>query len=102
MELSDRPVANPSAIFQETGDGWAVLVNLDTARSLALNPSGILVWQLVDGQRSVREITAGVKRHFRDAPPRVADDVTALLDILAEEGMIGFEWTPDAEDLANP
>jgi hypothetical protein len=94
MEPSDKPVANPSAIFQETGDGWAVLVNLDTARSLALNPSGILVWQLIDGQRSVDEITAGVKRHFRDTPPRVTDDVAALLDILAEEGMIGFEWTP--------
>lgn len=93
MGPSDKPVPNPSAIFQETGDGWAVLVNLDTARSLALNPSGIVVWQLIDGQRTVQEITASVKRHFRDAPPRVTDDVTALLDILAEEGMIGFEWT---------
>jgi hypothetical protein len=102
MEPSDKPVANPSAIFQETGDGWAVLVNLDTARSLALNPSGILVWQLVDGQRSVHEITAGVERHFRDTPPSVTDDVTALLDILVEEGMVGFEWPLDAEGLANP
>ena len=101
METSDKPVANPSAIFQETGDGWAVLVNLDTARSLALNPSGILVWQLIDGQRSVHEIVADVKRHFRDAPPTVTDDVTTLLNILIEEGMAGFEWSPNAEDLAN-
>jgi hypothetical protein len=97
MELSDKPVPNPSAVFQETGDGWAVLVNLDTARSVALNPSGILVWQLIDGQRSLHEIVAGVERHFRDTPPSVADDVTALLDILVEEGMIGFEWESDAE-----
>jgi hypothetical protein len=95
MEPSDKPIANPSAIFQETGDGWAVLVNLDTARSLALNPSGILVWQLIDGQRSVRQITVDVQRSFRDTPLRVVDDVAALLDILAEEGMIGFEWAAD-------
>lgn len=102
MEPSDKPVPNPSAVFQETGDGWAVLVNLDTARSIALNPTGILVWQLANGQRSIREIVDGIERHFRDTPPNVADDVTALLDILVEEGMIGFEWTPDAEGLANP
>lgn len=101
MEPSDKPVANPSAIFQETEDGWAVLVNLDTACSLALNPSGILVWQLIDGQRSVREITDDVKRHFRDTPPSATDDVIALLDILAEEGMIGLEWAP-GKNLANP
>lgn len=101
MKLSEKPIANPSAIFQETGDGWAVLVNLDTARSVALNPAGILVWQLVDGQRNIREIVAGVECHFRDTPPSVTDDVTALLDVLVEEGMIGFEWTPDAAGLAN-
>ena len=100
MKLSERPFANPSAIFQETGDGWGVLVNLDTARSVALNPTGILVWQLVDGQRSIHEIVTSVERHFCDSPPTVSDDVTALLDILAEEGMVGFEWTPEAEDFA--
>ena len=68
----------------------------------AINPTGILVWQLVDGERSVRGIVDGIERHFRDTPPSVTDDVTALLDILVEEGMIGFEWTPDAENLANP
>ena len=101
MKLSGKPVTNPSALFQETGDGWAVLVNLDTARFVVLNPTGILVWQLIDGQRSVCGIADNIERHFRDTPPSVTDDVTALLDILVEEGMIGFEWEPEAEGLAN-
>jgi hypothetical protein len=98
MKLSERPFANPSAIFQKTGDGWGVLVNLDTARSVALNPTGILVWQLVDGQRSIHEIVIGVERQFCNTPPTVTDDVTALLDILVEEGLVGLEWAPEAED----
>jgi hypothetical protein len=74
--------------------GEAVLVNLDTAASLALNATGFLVWQLVDGQRTVEQIIAAVQRHFRDVPGTAADDVIALLEILAENGFIGFEWPP--------
>ena len=94
MKLSAQPLANPAAIYRDGLDGWAVLVNLDTAGSLALNPTGVAVWGLVDGRRTVQEITAAVARSFRDAPPTVADDVTALLDTLAAEGFIGLEWTP--------
>jgi hypothetical protein len=94
MELAEKPLANPAVAYREGVDGWAVLVNLDTAGSLALNPTGVVVWQLVDGQRTVEQIVSAVQRHFRDAPPTVTDDVSELLDTLAEEGFIGFEWTP--------
>lgn len=91
MEPSAKPLINPAAAYREGMDGWAVLVNLDTAGSLALNPTGVVVWRLVDGKRSVAQIAAAVRRHFKDAPPTVLDDVTDLLETLAEEGFVGFE-----------
>ena len=91
MERSRKPIANPAVIFQEQFDHWAVLVNLDTAGAVALNPTGVLVWKLLDGQRSVADIAAAVEGRFKDAPDTVADDVSALLDTLAEEGFIGYE-----------
>lgn len=94
MELSSKPVVNPAVICRETPSGEAVLVNLDTAASLALNPTGLVVWRLLDGEPNVERIIAGVRSRFEDVPDSVADEVLALLDILAEDGFIGFEWKP--------
>lgn len=91
MELSTKPIANPDVIFQEQFDNWAVLFNLDTAGAVALNPTGVVVWKLIDGQRSVADIVTAVEGRFKDAPDTVADDVTSLLDILTEEGFVGYE-----------
>lgn len=91
MELSTKPIANPDVIFQEQSDNWALLVNLDTSGTVALNPTGIIVWKLIDGKRRVVDIVKAVKNHFKNVPDTVAEDVMSHLDILTEEGFIGFE-----------
>jgi hypothetical protein len=89
-------VANPTAVLREEFDGWAVLVNMDTGASVALNPTGIMVWRLIDGKRAVRDIVRIFKARFgfdsRTAgPDTVGDDVRNLLTILTEEGLVGYE-----------
>lgn len=88
---SSRYWANPGVVCQEGSDGWAVLINSDTVDSLALNPTGLAVWRLVNGRRSAMQIAAAVRRHFHDVPGSVTNDVINLLDILAEDGFIGEE-----------
>jgi hypothetical protein len=97
MEQTERPMANPAVIYRPVLAGEAVLVNPDTAAALALNPSGCVVWQLVDGERTVEQIVDGVRRHFRGVPDSVTDDVTALLELLAEDGFVGLEWIPEKD-----
>ena len=94
LQLSSKPVVNPAVICRQTPGGEAVLVNLDTAASLALNLTGLVVWRLLDGEASVDLIIADVRSRFEGVPDSVADEVLALLDILAEDGFIGFEWKP--------
>lgn len=91
MELSARPVKNPSAVCLENPDHWAMLVNLDTAGSLALNPTGVMIWKLVDGRRTAQAIVEGARQSFQEVPENVTQDVLELLDILAGDGLIGFE-----------
>ncbi len=85
------PIPNPSAVFKEDRDGWGVLVNLDTASAMALNPTGSAIWKLIDGRHRMEDVIAALRVQFQSVPSSIADDVTALLDILAEEGMIGYE-----------
>jgi hypothetical protein len=93
---SDKPIANPTAVLREGFDGWAVLVNMDTGASVALNPTGIAVWKLIDGKSTVEEIVQAFKAHFHfnsttALPDRVNEDVQTLLSTLAEEGFVGYE-----------
>ena len=82
---------NPAVIWQRGIDGETLLLNPDTAAALALNASGHVVWQLLDGRHSVEQIVAAVRRHFRSVPDTVTADILALLDTLAEGGFIEFE-----------
>jgi len=93
---TDKPVANPIAVLREEFDGWAVLVNMDTGASVALNPTGIVVWKLIDGKRAVNELVQAFKAQFHfdsttDVPDTVTDDVQDLLAMLAQEGFVGYE-----------
>ncbi len=93
MELATKPIPNPTAVLQENSDGWGVLVNMDTAGSVALNPTGIIVWKLIDGKRGVAEIIAKVTSQFNHVPDTVASDIETLINTLVEEGLIGYEVT---------
>ena len=91
---TDKPIPNPTAVLREEPDGWAVLINMDTGASVALNSTGVLVWRLMDGKRTVEDIVRAFKARFDfDSHPttsdRVSDDVRSLLSMLAEEGFIG-------------
>ncbi|MEI6102818.1 MAG: PqqD family protein [Methanothrix sp.] len=85
------PIPNPASFFKEDHAGWGVLVNMDTAASVALNPTGTMIWKLIDGKRSSRDIALAFMKGFQDAPHSVYEDVMALLDSLAEDGLIGYE-----------
>ena len=91
IKLNAIPIPNPSAVMREDADGWAALINLDTAGSISLNPTGVMIWKLIDGKHNSDEIISSFKSYFEGAPPRIAEDVTALIDVFSEEGMVGYE-----------
>jgi len=88
---TERPIANPSAVFQKGFDDWAVVVNMDTGASVSLNPTGIAVWQLINGRRTVDQIVRAFTSQFREVPDSVDEDVGSLLTTLKEEGLVGYE-----------
>jgi hypothetical protein len=93
MNLAAKPLQNPAVLARKIADGEMVLVNADNATSLALtNQPAVLIWEMTDGRNSVQDIIAGVTSHFQDVPDSVSSDVLVLLDMLARDGFIGFEW----------
>ena len=51
-----RPIADPAVVLREEFDDWAVLFAPDTGNAVGLNPTGVAIWKLLDGRRTVAEI----------------------------------------------
>lgn len=93
MNLSSKPIQNPAVLTRKVFDDEMVLVNADSACSIALtNQTAVIVWEMVDGKNSIQDIIDGVTRNFQNVPKGVSNDVQDLLNELNSDGFIGFEW----------
>jgi len=79
---------NPSVMSHLTFDDNLVLVNGDTGKSLVLNKSGKVIWNLLDGKLTQEEIVAQVCKEFKNVPDSVAQDVNSVILTLSAEGFI--------------
>ncbi len=91
-----RPLVSPVAVLREEFDDWAVLFNPDSAAAVGINPVGVAIWKLMNGQRSQAEITAEIHQRFSGVPAAAEDQILVFIDDLAERGFIGFELEPAA------
>jgi SynChlorMet cassette protein ScmD len=91
MKLSEKPIVNPVVVLREEFDDWAVLFNPDTAEAVGINPVGVALWKLMDGERSLEEMVTEIQDHFSDVPGNAIEHVTAFVSSLAESGFVGYD-----------
>ena len=83
-------VRNPQVIFQSLGEGEeGVLLHLETADYYSLNPTGLLIWQLIEDGAGLEAIVDGISQAIDDAPPSLRKDVEQFLGELLNRGLIG-------------
>jgi len=87
----DKPIANPSIVFRDDFDEWAVLFDPDTGKTFGLNPVGVLIWKKLDGKHSVGDIVKEINRNCEEVPAEVEEDIIHLINDLAERGLVGYE-----------
>ena len=91
MKLSSKPIINSVVVLREEFDDWAVLFNPDTANAVGINPVGVSVWKLMDGNRTLENLVDEIKDQFSDVPDTAVDDLTTFVENLAENGFVGYE-----------
>ena len=91
MNNSDRPIANPVVVLREELDDWAVLYNPDTNEAAGVNPVGIEVWKRMDGRSSIEDIVSWIKSSFEDTPDIALNEISAFVNMLAENGFVRLE-----------
>jgi SynChlorMet cassette protein ScmD len=91
MDNTEKLIPNPVAVLREEFDDWAILFNPDTAEAVGLNPVGVAVWKLIDGKRSIVEISASVAEQYDQTPPTLIDEVRKYVEDLSAHGFLGHE-----------
>jgi hypothetical protein len=74
---------------QEVLEGEIVLYCSTVAKAVYLNATAALVWQLIDGQRSVGEIEALLTGAYPEATT-LREDVMETVQALEAQGVIRF------------
>ena len=106
MNLSDNPMANPAVILRQVDSSEGVLVNTDTTASIVLNSTGLFAWRYMDGRHSLESIVEIMQHEFHDVPDTAIEDIRGLVELLADEGFVGYEvlapWQTDSQIRRTP
>jgi hypothetical protein len=60
-------------------------------KHLELDEMGTFVWQLIDGEHSVRQIAEEFTRHYQVQPREAELSVTAFIKTIGQRGIIGLK-----------
>jgi SynChlorMet cassette protein ScmD len=91
MDMNDKPVANPLIVLREEFDDWAILFDPDTGNAFGLNPTGVFVWKLLDGDHTIEDISTKLRENADAVPLEVKDHLQEFVQDLEKQGLVGFE-----------
>lgn len=83
-----QSVLTPSdaVMFQRVGDE-GVLLDLASEQYFGLNPVGVRVWELLDGQTALLRVQEILCSEYDGASARIGEDLLALARSLLEAGL---------------
>ncbi|MFZ3050053.1 MAG: PqqD family peptide modification chaperone [Methanothrix sp.] len=84
------PIQNPMTVLRVEFDDWAILFDPDRAMTMGINPTGVAVWKLIDGQKEIEDIVKGIKEKFSDVSISAEKEISDFIDELYRNGFIGY------------
>ncbi len=89
IDVSTIPEKAPSFHLEEI-DEKIVLQGTGNGRSIILNESAALIWQLCDGTVTVRGLIEKLEAYFPEATEQIGGDVHRALHVFGENKAIKF------------
>ena len=88
MNAETNPRKHPDAAFRPIGDEGGLVVLPGRSEVKVLNPVGIKIFSLLDGEHSREQIVRAVCEEFEVAADQVTADLENFLGELREHGML--------------
>lgn len=96
--MNDRPCRHPDSSFRKIADEGGLVVLPGRAEVKVLNPVGIKVFSMLDGEHTRAEIARAVSEEFEISEEQALTDVGAFLEELAGNGMLTEPGTATREN----
>jgi hypothetical protein len=90
MTTADRTPTRVEGFLLERLDDEVLLYHPSLARTIRLNETAALVWELCDGMRSAANVVSMLKDAYPDDGREIDEDVARVLERLASEGALVF------------
>ncbi len=80
---------NPSVVARDLAEGeGGVLLHLDSGQYHGVNPIGLAIWELLDHERTVGQVTAALRDRVDEPPADLESDVVRFLREVAERDLV--------------
>ena len=93
MTQAEAPqyVVNPDVSCREEGPDGALLFNPDTDQVLVINPTGLVIWRVLEQPRTLEEVVAALVARCDNVPAdQVGPDTRDFVAELVGKGFIGI------------
>ena len=80
-----------SSVASRALDGEAVLVHAEQKKITVLNGVGARLWELADGQRTIREMARVIAEEYEVSPVKAESDTLAFCRELAGRGLLTLQ-----------
>jgi len=87
MELTSIPIKNEQIYFQIV-EGNGFLINAPGGKIRIVNPTGAIVWELIDGQKSIYDIAQILESSYENTILDIQSDLINFLQTLIERSLI--------------
>ena len=95
FKKSSKVVASQNPVSANLA-GEAVILDPDSGMYYGLNEVGARVWELIQEPKMVDEIRDALLAEYEVEPERCQQDLFALLQNLADKGLVEIDDGPDA------
>lgn len=91
MSETNKPIANPSIVFRDEFDDWAILFDPDSGHAFGLNPVSAFIWKRLDGKHTADEILEELGVACDAVPAEAGAHLKEFIHDLVEQGLVGYE-----------
>ena len=88
-DLDPRVRKNPDVAYQALAEGeGGVLLSLESGEYHGVNDTGGRIWNLIDGERTVPEIVAELRRELVSAPESLEAEAAEFVESLRARRLV--------------
>ena len=89
ITLDSKVRRNAQVVVRELSPGeGGVLLHLETAQYHGVNPVGLLIWEALEDEATVREVVERVRARVKGAPPQLENDVIGFLSRVHDRDLV--------------